>query len=61
MLGILLLPRLPALPLLPFIVLAFLIANAGAFRLSRGERINTAIVVLFVSALLVVAAFLMRG
>lgn len=61
MLGVLLLPKLPALPLLPFIVLGFLLANAGAFKLTRSEKINTVIVVVLVTGLLVAAAFAMRG
>lgn len=60
MLGVLLLPWFPAVPLLPFIVTGFLIANATAFKLSREEKINTAVVVLFVAALLVVAGLMMR-
>ncbi|MGE5530760.1 MAG: hypothetical protein ACM3VW_01415 [Bacteroidota bacterium] len=60
MLGVLLLPWFPAVPLLPFIVLGFLLANATAFKLSREEKITTAIVVLFVAGLLVVAGLLMR-
>lgn len=60
MLGVLLLPWFPAVPLLPFIVAGFLVANATAFRLSRQEKINTVVVVVFVVALLVLAGFLMR-
>jgi hypothetical protein len=60
MTAVLLLPRLPALPLLPFIVLGFLVANAGAFKLSRTEKINTAIVVVFVAGLLVAAGLLLH-
>ena len=61
MLGVLLVPQIPALPLLPFIVTGFLLANATAFKLSREEKINTAIVVVFVAGLLVGAALLMKG
>ena len=60
MLGVLLLPFVPALPLLPFIVLGFLLANATAFKLSRQEKINTAVVVVFVAGLLVAAGLLMK-
>jgi hypothetical protein len=60
MLGVLLLPWFPAVPLLPFIVLGFLLANATAFKLSREEKITTAVVVLFVAGLLVLAGVLMR-
>jgi prepilin signal peptidase PulO-like enzyme (type II secretory pathway) len=61
MVAVLLIPSLPALPLLPFIVVGFLVANAGAFKLSRTEKINTAIVVALVAVLLVAAGLLTRG
>ncbi|MEI6500739.1 MAG: hypothetical protein WCP21_06900 [Armatimonadota bacterium] len=60
MLGVLLLP-IPALPLLPFIVTGFLLANATAFKLSREEKLNTAIVVVVVAGLLVAAGLMLKG
>jgi hypothetical protein len=57
--AVLLVPGIPALPLLPFIVLGFLVANAGAFRLSRQEKLYMAVAVLFVAALLAGAALIM--
>lgn len=60
MLGVLLLPWFPAVPLLPFIVTGFLLANATVFKLSREEKLNTAVVVLFVLGLLVAAGLLMK-
>ncbi|MBU0606254.1 MAG: hypothetical protein KKI08_00155 [Armatimonadetes bacterium] len=60
MAGVLLLPRLPAAPLLPFIVTGFLIANAGAFALTRTEKLHTAIAIVFFAVLMAVAALLMH-
>lgn len=60
-LAVLTLPHLPALPLLPFIILGFLLANLGAFHLSRTEKLQTVLVVALVTGLLVVAGVLMRG
>ncbi|MEN6305540.1 MAG: hypothetical protein ABFD96_22650 [Armatimonadia bacterium] len=59
--AVLLLPAVPALPLLPFIVLGFLIANAGTFKLSRQEKVAMVVVVAAVTGLLVGAGLAMRG
>lgn len=59
--AVLLLPEVPALPLLPFIVLGFLLANIGAFRLTRTEELHTVIAVGLVAALLAVAAVMLHG
>jgi len=59
MCAVLLVPNVPALPLLPFIVAGFLLANAGAFRLSRQEKLYMAIALAFVAVLLAAAAVLM--
>lgn len=58
MLAVLLLPRIPALPLLPFIVTGFLVANTGAFNLTRSERLQVIAVVLGVGIVLLAAALL---
>jgi len=58
--AVLLVPGLPAAPLLPFIVAGFLIANAGAFHLSRTEKLHVVIALCFVVALMGVAAALMQ-
>jgi hypothetical protein len=57
---VILVPGVAALPLLPFAVVGFLLANLGAFRLSRAEKIQTTAVVALVTALLVAAGWLMR-
>ena len=61
MASVLLLPAVPALPLLPFIVLGFLVANAGTFNLSRQEKMSIVVVVAVVMGLLVAAGLMMRG
>jgi len=60
MAAVLLVPKLPAAPLLPFIVTGFLVANAGAFHLSRAEKVNVLIAVVFFIAMMAVAAVAMR-
>lgn len=57
---VLFLPHVPALPLLPFIVTGFLIANAGAFSLSRREKTQVAAVVLAIAGALLVVGLLQR-
>jgi hypothetical protein len=52
MVGYLAVPLLPGIPLLPFIALGFLIANAGAFSLSRQEKLYLLIAISFIAVLL---------
>jgi hypothetical protein len=58
MAAVLLVPGLPAIPLLPFVALGFLLANAGAFRLSRVEKLQMGLVVGVLAALLALAGLL---
>lgn len=58
MLAVLLMPRIPALPLLPFIVTGFLVANIGAFNLSRSEKLQVTAVVLGVGIVLLAVGLL---
>lgn len=58
--AVLLVPAVSALPLLPFIVLGFLLGNAGAFSLSAREKRDMAIVISFVCGLLVLAGWALR-
>jgi hypothetical protein len=60
MAAVLLLPQVPALPLLPFIVTGFLVANAGAFSLSRAEKLQMGVVLALAAGLLLVAGLLLR-
>lgn len=59
--AVLLVPGVPAMPLLPFIVLGFLLANIGAFQLTRTEKLHTVIALALVAAMLAVAAILLHG
>jgi hypothetical protein len=58
--AVILVPGVAALPLLPFAVAGFLLANLGAFSLSRAEKVQTAIVVALLAGLLVAAGLLTR-
>lgn len=59
--AVLFIRALPGLPLLPFIVSAFLIANAGTFKLTRQERLAMVLVVAVITGLLVAAGLALRG
>lgn len=54
------LPRMPAAPLLPFVALGFLLANLGAFKFSRTEKLYIGIVTLVIVGALVALALLRR-
>lgn len=58
--AVLFVPGTPALPLLPFMVAGFLVANLGVFRLSRPEKLQTALVVVLLAGLLVAAALTLQ-
>ena len=60
MIGYLALPLLPGIPLLPFIAGGFLVANAGAFSLSRQEKQYLLIAMLFIAVLLAVGFMVMN-